>query len=536
MAKGKVYLVGAGPGDPGLLTLRAVEILKRADIVFYDYLVNPAILLHCGPNARLISLGKHGTGKVRTQPEINNRLDAASQLFETVVRLKGGDPLVFARAAEELDYLIEHDIDFEIVPGVTAAMAAASYAGIPVTDRDAASAVALVTGQEDADKAGPSLDYAALARFPGTLVIYMGVTTAEHWSQALIAAGKPAATPVAIVRHVSLSDQKRIDCTLGDVAAVVQQNKLRPPVVFIIGDVAAHGPAWSWFEKRPLFGQKVLVTRPAHQAADLAVPLTALGAEVLLQPAINIYPPLFLRRQGATDWIDRLAKVEPPETAEWLKYMGHDPMAHNWSAVDEAITALDRLDWLVFSSANGVRYFLARVCEGDRDLRVLGKLKIAAIGPATAAELARFHLKADVTPDEFRAESLVQALQGGARGKRFLLVRASRGREVLKDELKKAGAIVEEIVAYESIDVEKPAPEVAEQMAAGKIDWTTVTSSAIARSLARMFGDSLQQTKLVSISPVTSATLRELGLAPAAEAKEYTMAGVVAAIRESVGK
>jgi uroporphyrinogen III methyltransferase/synthase len=266
--------------------------------------------------------------------------------------------------------------------------------------------------------------------------------------------------------------------------------------VFIVGEVAEHGADWSWFDKRPLFGQKVLVTRPAHQAAELTEPLAELGAEVLLQPAIEIRPlPI-------TDTSDRL------------------------------LDCLGKFDWLVFSSTNGVRHFFERLTHifFERDLRALGQIKIAAIGPGTADELARYHLKADLIPAAFRAESLAQALQGEAAGKRFLLVRASRGREVLAEELTKAGGIVEQTVVYESVDVEQPDPAIAEQLAAGRIDWTTVTSSAIARSLVRLFGNSLSKTKLASISPITSATLRELGYEPAVEAKEYTMAGVVAAI------
>jgi uroporphyrinogen III methyltransferase/synthase len=499
MAKGKVYLVGAGPGDPGLITLRAVEILDRADAVLYDYLVNPQILRHCRPDAMLISLGKHGGGRVLSQSEINDRLIALAEIYPTVVRLKSGDPMVFARAAEELDCLANQQIAFEIVPGVTAALAAAGYAGIPVTHRDAASAVAFVTGQENADKSDSALDYSALARFPGTLVFYMGVTTSEHWSRALIAGGKPARTPVAILRHVSLPDQQRIDTTLGGVAAIVGEKHLRPPVVFLIGETAAHGPAWSWFEKRPLFGQTVLITRPRDQADDLARPLAELGAHVLFQPAIEIKP------LAITDTSDR--------------------------RVDTA----DRFDWLVFSSSNGVRHFFDRLLDPlvqpTRDLRALGKIKIAAIGPGTADELSRYHLRADIVPDEYRAESLAQSLAGGAAGKRFLLVRASRGREVLADELTRAGATVEQVVVYESTDVQGADEQITAKMAAGEITWTTVTSSAIARSLVRLFGESLRKTKLVSISPVTSATLRELGFEPATEATHYTMAGVVAAIQ-----
>src|SRR5262245_43901870 len=500
MPKGKVYLVGAGSGDPGLITLRAVELLQRADAVLYDYLVNPQILRHCRSNAILVSLGKHASGRILTQPEINERLITLAEVFSTVVRLKSGDPMVFARAGEELDCLINNKIPLEIVPGITAALAAASYAGIPVTHRDAASAVAFVTGQEDTDKVGSALDYAALARFPGTLVYYMGVTTAEHWSSALIAAGKSADTPVAILRRVSLPDQQRLDTTLGGVAATISERHLRPPVVFIIGETAAHGPAWSWFEKRRLFGQTILITRPRDQADDLARPLAELGANVLFQPAIEIKP------LQITDTSDRL------------------------------IDMLDRFDWLVFSSSNGVRHFFDRLLEPlvkpPRDLRALGKIKIAAIGPGTAEELSRYHIHPDLVPEEYRAESLALALTGAAAGKRFLLVRASRGREVLADELTNAGAVVEQVVVYENIDVEQADAQIAANMADGEIDWTTVTSSAIARSLARLFGDALRKTKLVSISPVTSATLRELGYESAAEATEYTMLGVVAAIRD----
>ncbi|MEX2175454.1 MAG: uroporphyrinogen-III C-methyltransferase [Pirellulaceae bacterium] len=514
MTKGKVYLVGAGPGDPGLITLRAAEILRRADAVLYDYLANPAILAHCRPAAIKIPLGKHGRTRILAQDEINERLVTLAQEFGTVVRLKSGDPMVFGRAAEEIDCLVRHGIEFEIVPGVTAALAAGSYAGIPMTHRDVASAVAFVTGREhcagEADREGEagregevaepddsSLDYAALARFPGTLVFYMGVTTARHWSSALVAAGKPATTPVAVVRRVSLLDQTRLDTTLGEVAAAIQAARLRPPVVFVIGDVAATGDAWSWFQRRPLFGQRVLVTRPAHQAAELAAPLAELGAEVLLQPAIEIRP------------------------------------AADAARVDRMLELMDRFDWLVFSSSNGVRFLLDQLLNPGvgRDLRALGNVKIAAVGPGTAEELARYHLRADLVPQEFRAEALAAALREGAAGKRFLLVRASRGREVLADELTRAGGIVEQLVAYESVDVEQPEAEIAERLAAGQIEWTTVTSSAIARSLVRMFGAALARTKLVSISPLTSATLRELGYEPAAEAQEYTLAGVIAAVR-----
>ncbi len=494
MPPGKVYLIGAGPGDPGMITLRGVDLLRLANVVLYDYLVNPAILAHCPPGTLKISLGQHGSGRVLTQDEINHRLAELINEHAVVIRLKSGDPMVFARAGEELGFLASRQIPFEIVPGVTAALAAAAYAGIPVTHRDSASAVAFITGQEDAAKTDSSLDYAALASFPGTLVFYMGVTTVGHWSQALIAAGKSPELPVAIVRRVSTPMQQRIDTTLDKVAAVVAQQHLRPPIVFIIGEVAAHGADWCWFEKRPLFGQTVVVTRPLDQAEDLARPLAELGANVLVQPAIEIRPVA-------------------------------DP-----SLLQLAIDRLNEFDWLVFSSTNGVRHFFDQLFETGRDARALGTLKIAAVGPGTAAELARFHLRPDLVPNEYRAESLATSLEGQATGKRFLLVRASRGREVLAQELSDAGGLVEQVIAYDSLDIEQPDPQIVSKLAAGQIQWMTVTSSAIARSLVRLFGESLRNTKLASISPITSATLRELGYEPAVEATEYTMAGVVAAI------
>lgn len=494
---GKVYLVGAGPGDPGLVTLRGVECLKRADVVLYDYLVNPHILKHIRRGAEAVCLGRHGQDRIWSQDEINSRMVEVAHQGQTVVRLKGGDPAVFARGAEEAEMLARHAIPFEIVPGITAALAAGSYAGIPITHRDFASAAALVTGQENPDKPLSSLDYDALAKFPGTLVFYMGVTTARKWSSELIAAGKPAATPCAVVRRCSFADQQTIRCPLGQVAEHFETDKLRPPAIVIVGEVTTLAPLLSWFDKRPLFGLKVLVARPAEQASALAERLAELGADVLLQPAIEI--------------------SDPPD----------------WEAVDNALSRLAQFDWLVFSSANGVRYALERLFATGRDARHLGSIKLAAIGPGTADELARYHLTADLVPSEFRAESLAEALSNDAAGKCFLLARASRGREVLAEQLRAAGGLVEQIVVYSSTDVQTPDSQMARLLSVGKIDWIAVTSSAIARSLAAMFGSELHKSRLASISPVTSTTLRELGFEPSAEATQYTMPGVADAIVQS---
>ncbi len=495
---GKVFLVGAGPGDPGLITLRGVECLRRADVVLYDYLVNARILEHVRDGAELICLGKHGRSRLWAQAEINDKLVELASQGQLVVRLKGGDPAVFARGTDELQTLVQAGIPFEVVPGITAALAAGSYAGIPITHRELASAVALVTGHEDAEKEDSSIDYRALAAFPGTLVFYMGITAAPVWTKALLDAGKAPTTPVAIVRRCSLPDQQQIRCNLSEVVERLTTTRLRPPAVIVVGEVAELADSFAWFEKRPLFGQKILVTRPRGQASTLSRLLEDGGADVLTQPAIEISAPA------------------------------------DWHAVDEVLARLSEFQWLVFSSSNGVHYFLKRLLETGRDLRALATIRLAAIGSGTAEELAKYHLRADVVPDEFRAEALAEVLKPQAAGQRFLLARASRGREILAEELTAAGAQVTQVVVYNSLDVGVPDVDIAEQLRDGKIDWVTVTSSAIARSLTAMFGSDLHRTRLASISPITSATLRECGFEPAVEASEYTMAGVAESIRQAV--
>jgi uroporphyrinogen III methyltransferase/synthase len=491
---GKVYLVGGGPGDPGLITLRGCQCLARADVVLYDYLVNPLILEHAGAPAERVCLGRHGGDRIVPQAEINARLIALARAGRNVVRLKGGDVAVFAHAAEEVGALEAAGVPYEIVPGITAALAVGSYAGIPLTQGDTASAVALVTAQQRDGAASRPLDYAALAMFPGTLVFYMGVTTARGWTAALVAAGKSPDTPAAIVRRCSWPDQMTIACTLSTVADEIEARRLRPPALVVVGPVAALAPRHGWFVDRPLVGTRVLITRAAGQAATLYAMLAELGAEVLVQPAIEITPP------------------------------------DDWQPVDRALAELHRYDWIVFSSANGVRAFMDRLLE-SRDARALGNVRLAAIGPGSGEELAHYRLRADVVPQEYRAEALAEALRReAAEGKRFLLARASRGREMLSEQLTTAGGKVDQIVVYVSRDVPAPDPNIAGLMAAGKIDWTTVTSSAIARSLAAMFGESLRNSQFATISPLTTATLKELSYEVAAEASSYTMSGLVEAI------
>ena len=491
----RVYLVGAGPGDPGLITLRGAEYLRRADVVLYDYLVNPRLLTHAAADAKLICLGRHGQGhgRILSQDEIHEQMAHHARLGLTVVRLKGGDPAVFARGAQEGEFLAAEGIPFEIVPGITVALAAGSYAGIPITHRDHASAVALVTGQQH-DGESLDLDFRSLATFPGTLVFYMGTTTAREWTSRLIDQGKSPDTPAAIVRRCSLSDQQTIDCTLATVAETIADQHIRPPAIVIIGPVVRLGSTLQWFSHRPLFGRRIVVTRSREQAGRMCDRLTELGADVLLQPVIEIRPP------------------------------------EDFSPVDRALGQLAQYDWLVFSSANGVRYLLDRLLAIGLDLRRLGNLRLAAIGPGTAAELGKYHLIADCIPQSYRAEALAAMLLPQASGQRFLLARASRGREVLAEQLTAAGGDVDQIVVYQSTDVVQPQPEVNEAIAAGTVDIITVTSSAIARSLVAMFGEALRKTNLVSISPLTSQALRELGHEPSVEAADYTIDGVIQAI------
>jgi len=492
--KPSVFLIGAGPGDPGLLTLRGAELLAVCDVVLYDGLSNSRLLGHA-PRAEKICVGKHGHSRIWRQDEIIDEMLRHARDGKVVVRLKGGDPAVFARTAEEAEALRGAGIAFEIVPGITAALAAGSYAGIPITHRRHASAVALVTGHEEPDKTESALDWPALARFPGTLVVYMGVTTARSWTSALIAEGKPADTPTAILRRCSMPDQQTVHCRLDEVAELLTPaTKMRPPVIVIIGEVTRLADGMSWFDQRPLFGTTVLVTRAEQQVDELAGPLQTLGAEVISQPAIEISPP------------------------DSFKHLDHE------------INHLDDYDCLTFSSRNGVRYFFDRFLELGYDLRRLASVKLAVVGQRTADMMLRYHLRADIIAPDMTARSLAETLAATAHGRRFLLVRASRGADTLRHALTEAGGEVESVVAYQHRDVESADEEVVARMAAGEIDFVTVTSDAIARSVVRLFGDKLRNTRLVSLSDGVSETLALLGWPPTAQAAQPTMQSLVETI------
>lgn len=495
---GTVYLVGAGPGDPGAVTLRAVECLKAADLVLWDYLVNPVIAEHASPTAELVRLGRPGTGRALTPEEIVAHMLEAAKAGRIVVRLKSGDASVFARGADEMAALREAGIPFEVVPGITTGLAVAAYCEIPITHHAEASAVALVTGRERDEKTSSQLQR-GLADFPGTIVFYMGVRRSAEWSAALIKEGKPVDTPVAIVQWCSWTNQQTVTCTLGTVSETVKEHGVRPPALFVVGSVVDRAPSVSWFETRPLFGSTVLVPGSHHTSAKLRGLLSSHGANVLQAPAIQIADP------------------------------------EDWAPVDAALDRLGEFDWLVFSSANGVDFLMRRLLARGGDARNLSNIKLGAIGSGTSERLAGYHLLADLVPDTHTAEALAEALSARAAGRRFLLAKAGRGRSVLADRLRAEEAEVTEIVVYCSVDVEKPDPDVSEALSTGDIDWITVASSATAKSLDRLYGRSLGSARLASISPLTSAALRTLGYEPAVEASVHTMQGIADAMVESHG-
>jgi uroporphyrinogen III methyltransferase/synthase len=489
-----VHLVGAGPGDPGLITVRAVQCLQEADLVLYDYLANPTLVEYAPEGAELVRLGRHDRGRSLTPDEITEVMVQAALEGRNVVRLKGGDASIFARGGDEADACRAAGIPFEIVPGITSGLATAAYAEIPLTHFEDASAVALVTGHERDDKEESHLDYQALAAFPGTLVFYMGVKWAGTWSQALVDHGKAPDTPVAIVQWCSRARQQTVKCTLESVVEAIGEKGIRPPSLFVVGKVVDHAPDLSWFQERPLFGTTVLVAASRQTSSRLRSRLSVLGAEVLTQPAIRVAEPV------------------------------------DWSPVDAALDRLENYDWLVFTSGNGVDGLMGRILATGRDARALGGVRLAALGQGTAERLGFYHLKPDLTPPRVDASALAQTLMKDAPGGAFLMARATGDRPVLAEELEEVGAAVDQIGVYRTVDVDDPNQDVADALKAGEVQWITVTSSPTARSLVRLYGELLRTGKIISISPLTSATLEELGYAPAMEATPHTVDGLVEAL------
>jgi uroporphyrinogen III methyltransferase/synthase len=498
---GTVYLVGAGPGDPGLLTCKGLALVRTADVLVHDQLI-PRRLLDLAPgHAERVFAGKRAGHYAMPQEAINALLIDRARQGRRVVRLKGGDPFVFGRGAEEAEALFAAGVPFEVVPGVTAGVGVTAYAGLPVTHRAASSAVAFITGHDDPGSTRAGLDWTALTHFPGTLVVYMGVSRLRSICDRLVAAGMDPATPAALVEQGTTARQRTVAGTLADLADSARRHGASPPALVIIGAIVRRREPLAWFERLPLFGRRIVVTRPEGESQRAAESFEALGAEVVLAPTVTIGP---VDEQGGP--------------------------------LDRAIDGLHDYDWLVFTSANGVRHFLDRLAHRGRDLRALGHLSLAAIGPATAEALAARGLKADLVPDEFRSEALAEALAKEARGKRVLLARADRGRTVLKDELERV-AQVEQVAVYRNLDADALPDGVDQRIASGSIDWITLTSSAIAERLYGLLSPEARaavgvgrSAKIASISPVTSDAVRRLGWPVAAEAAAYTWEGLVRAI------
>ena len=487
---GKVYLVSAGPGDPGLLTLRGAEVLGRGDVVLYDALANAELLKHASPAAELICVGKHGSGRIWNQAEIEREMLRHAAAGRHVVRLKGGDTSIFARTGEELESLIAHGVAFEVVPGCTSASAASAYAGIPLTHRDWASAVALVTGHHQAtdtgEEADEDVDWETLARFPGTLVLYMAVTNTRRWSGRLLAGGLPGSTPVAIVRHASLPQQTVLRTTLEQVADFVEgPPKLRPPVLFIIGSVAGLTADLDWFTRRPLWGQTVVLTRPAGQNESLAQTLRDLGADVVCHPAVELRPP----REDGPEW-ERGA-------AEGLR---------------RSVLEADRYDVIIFSSANGVRFWLDELLRARRDVRAIARAKLAGVGPSVETALAQYSLRCDhCLGSEGDAASLAELLEPLVRSRSVLNVTTDKAASTLRDSLAASASRWVEAVAYVSSPAPPPSEDWIRRLEGCGALAITATSRAIAASAWQQFGGIRPDARWLALRGAVAAELRSLG-------------------------
>ena len=502
MSNGCVYLVGAGPGDPGLMTVRGRDLLRRADAVVYDNLAARRLLDEAPPQAEMIYVGKQASAHTLRQEEINELLVRLGREGRQVVRLKGGDPFVFGRGGEEALALVEAGVRFEIVPGITAGVAAPAYAGIPVTHRGVTSSIALITGHETPDKDESDLDYAALANWPGTLVFYMGVKNLPKIAASLMEHGMDPATPAALVRWGTTARQETVTGTLSDITEVAARAGIKPPSLIVVGHVVALRQSISWFEGRPLFGKRIVVTRARLQASRVARQLEDLGAEVIELPAIRIEPP---------------ADTAP---------------------LDAAAADVSSCDWVIFTSANGVDAFFDALQRAGLDSRALGGVRICVIGPGTAERLGRFGLKPDAQPQSYKSADISRTLAGieDLGGKKILCPRADIAPKDLIVDLQSLGADVTDLAAYRTVG-ETPEPELLDELfAGGGPDWITFTSSSTVTNFVNAVGlDRLRGSaaSLASIGPTTSATMRGLGLEVDVEAAAHTIPGLVDAILEA---
>jgi uroporphyrinogen III methyltransferase / synthase len=488
----KVYLVGAGPGDPDLITVKGRKILERADSILYDHLA-PERLLDLAPaSAERVYVGKKRSSHEFSQDEISSMLIERARRGWNVVRLKGGDPFIFGRGGEEIEALAAAGIPFEIVPGVTAPLGIAAYTGVPLTHREHTSAVTFVTGHNVG-----AIDWSKVGAAE-TIVLFMGLVNFPDIAKELIAKGRSPETPAMAVRWATRPDQHTIAGTLATLPGLIVDAGLKPPATIVIGEVVALRDRFNWYEKLPLFGQRIVITRDRRQAMELAEPLEALGAETLLAPMIEVRPAA-------------------------------DPRP-----MEEALAQLDTYDWLIFTSVNGVRYFVEAMDRSSADLRSL-KAKICAIGSATAAAVESLHLKVDKMPEEYVAESLIKALAGESlEWKRILLPRAAVARDVIPAELKRWGARVDVVEAYRT-GVPGDASDRVRDVLVRKPHWITFTSSSTVTNFMSAAGrEALSGVKIASIGPITSATLREHGVSIDVEATPHTIPGLVDAIAQKI--
>jgi uroporphyrinogen III methyltransferase/synthase len=495
---GSVYLVGAGPGDLGLVTLRAKECIEHADVIVYDHLANPEMLSWAREDAEIIYAGKEPGEAPLSQQEINTLLIDKAREGKQVVRLKGGDPFVFGRGAEEAEAIADAGIPFEIVPGITSAMAGPAYAGIPMTHRAHNSHVTFFTGHEDPAKPGSALDYAALAKLGGTQVMLMGVERLGAITSEMLKQGVRSDLPVALVRSATTGQQETLTGTLSDIAKKAVASDFKAPAVAVFGEVVALRDSLNWYEKRPLLGKRIVVTRTRKQASVLSNKLRALGAHVIELPTIRIEPPSDLR-----------------EFAELVQD------AHVY-------------DWIVFTSANGVDAFFDIFFKLYDDAREIGAVRIAAIGPATAQRVKDFHLHVDLQPDEFVAEAVVKEFekQGSIENLRILLVRAEKARDTLPKELSALGAILDEAFAYRTVPETRDTSGARRQLAQDGADLITFTSSSTVENFLALGLPWPKGMRIASIGPITSKTVRDHGLTVDVEARRHDIDGLAQAIRE----
>ncbi len=490
---GVVYLVGAGPGDPGLMTARSLSLIAAADAIFYDRLIPPGALAGAREDAELVYVGKQPGVPSVPQEEIGERLVVAARAGRSVVRLKGGDPFVFGRGGEEGEALHAAGVEFEVVPGVTAGIAATAYAGIPVTHRDDASAVAFVTGHEDPDKGESALDWGALAAFPGTLVFYMGVKRLAENAAALIAAGRDPEQPAAAIERGTWPDQRTVEATLRTIHEAVELADVKAPALIVVGPVAARREELAWLERRPLHGRTVVVTRARAQASGLAAALRELGAEVVELPAIRIEP-----------------RLEAEE-------------------VRAAAAVIDEYSLVCLTSPNGVRLLFEALAAAGLDSRALAGVTVAAIGPGTARALAKRGISADVVPERFVGEGLIEVLgEIPVEGRGVLVARAADARDVLPEYFEQRGAEVDVVALYETVREE---PDEAAVEGAQGADYVTFTSSSTVTNLTEALGDRFPgDARVVSIGPVTSEAARAAGLHVDVEAERHDVDGLLAAL------